>query len=224
MKFKAFLLSTLLSTTAFAHSPYELISVPHSEIDQHLTIGTDANGTPKNLQGLWWMDGNPLADEVISFAGTQWEEIVENGEVVGYKGTLPVYDEGVWSWHDSKAGAFLYSLVLKNRLTYVATFNKDFTHGVILPTVKPLGVLPTLTIPASMLVEFTMTQVDENEYSRDSILFGLPSQYRFRRLVDANGNRLPYFDEFVEKAEADNALLPICKNNANESLPTSCVR
>jgi hypothetical protein len=223
MTFKALLLSTLLSSTAFA-GQYEFVSVPHAEVDQHLTIGSDANGTPKNLQGLWWMNGNPLADEVISFASTQWEEIVEDGEVVGYRGTLPVYDEGIWSWHDSKAGRILYSLVLGHRLTYVAEFNKDFTYGVIEPRIKPLGVLPAVTIPASMLVEFTMTQVNENEFSRDSILLGQPSQYRFRRIVDAEGNRLPDFDEFVEKAEVSNALLPICKNNTSETLPSSCAR
>lgn len=223
MKIKALVLSMLLSSAAFA-GKYELISVPHDEVDSHLTIGTDATGTPKNLQGLWWMNGNPLADEVVSFAGAQWQEIVEDGEVVGYSGTLPVFDEGVWSWHHSHAGHFLYGAVLAHRLVYVAKFNKDFTQGVVLPRIKPLGVLPTLTIPPSMLVEFTMTQVDENEFSRDSIVLGVPSRYRFRRIVDADGIRLPAFDEYLEKVEVPNALLPICKNNTSETLPTSCAR
>jgi hypothetical protein len=154
MKIKAILFSLLISTAAFA-GPYELISVPHEDIDSHLTIGTDANNTPKNLQGLWWMNGNPLADEVVSFAGAQWREVVEGGEVVGHEGTLPVFDEGVWSWHDSTAGRLLYSLVLANRLVYVATFNKDFTKGVVVPRINPIGPLPQVTLPPSLLVTFT---------------------------------------------------------------------
>lgn len=224
MKSNILALSLLFSAPAFAGN-YQLVSVPHSEVDAHMTIGTDATGTPKNLQGLWWMNGNPLADEVVSFAGTQWETITDaDGEITGYVGTLPVYDEGVWSWHDSAAGRLLYTVVLKTKLVYVATFNKDFTYGQVKPTFQPIGVLPKIEIPPSMLVNFTMNQVSSEEFSRDSVVLGQPSQYRFRRIVDADGNRLPAFDEFVRLAESANALLPVCLHKTDEQLPTNCAR
>ncbi|RZA23949.1 MAG: hypothetical protein EOP10_11335 [Proteobacteria bacterium] len=63
-----------------------------------------------------------------------------------------------------------------------------------------------------MLIDFELNYVDGNEYSRDSVLLGRPHTYRFRRIVDGQGNRLPAYDEFVEKAEVANALLPILRN------------
>lgn len=215
-----------LSTAAFA-GQYALESVPHEDIDQYLTIGSDATGTPENLQGLWWMDGNPLADEVVSFAGTSFEEIIEDGELVGYRTEIPVFDEGIWSWHDTLAGRVLYGLVLTQRLVYVGVFNTDFTYGEVTPTIKPLSVLPTVTIPRSMLVDFTMTQVNEDEWSRDSIVFGQASSYRFRRIVDGAGNRLPAYDDYITAIDSRgpaNALLPYCKKDEGSVLPTACAR
>ncbi len=213
-----------LASSAFAKSPYELVSVPHSEIDSHLVIGSDATGTPANLQGLWWMNGNPLPDEVVSFAGMSWTDIVEDGEVVGHRGFVPVYDEGVWSWHDSVYGRGLYDLVLQNKLTYEVVFNADYTEAQVTPRAKLFGLVPQVTLPPSMLVDFDMRLVDENEFARDSVIFGQPSSYRFRRIVDGQGKRLPAFQEFLAAVEAPNALLPVCKDPASTSLPSTCVK
>ncbi len=216
MKLKALALAVLAFSSVQASanplSPYDLRSVNHDEVISWMVPGTDATGTPENLQGLWWMNGNPLADEVVSFAGVKWEEVLEDGEVVGYTGALPVYDEGVWSWHGSLAGLSLYNLVLSTKLVYVAEFNKDFSYGVVTPTFQPLKNGPTIKLDPSKFVTFTMKQVDENEYARDSIILTLPSTYRFRRIVDGNGTVLQAnYAEFLQKVEAQNAILPFCK-------------
>ncbi|HYX34386.1 MAG TPA: hypothetical protein VE954_14880 [Oligoflexus sp.] len=233
MNMKLLALSLLVSSSAFGFTyPYEMISVPHKDVIEHMIVGSDDTNTPENLQGLWWMDGNPLPDEVVSFAGTKWEEVVEDGELVGYVGTLPVYDQAVWTWHDSPEGRAVYKAVLKAKLVYKARFNKDFTSGVVTPTIQPGHKL--FEIMPSKLLEFRMEQVGENEFARDSTIATLESSYRFRRIVDGKGNKLDtVFEEFLQKAEADNAWLPICPLEEQKfdaegkliiNLPTACVK
>lgn len=224
MKTKIIVLGLVLASQAMAAVPaYELISVPHEELDQFLVPGTDATGTPEPLQGLWWMDGNPLPDEVISFAGAKWETLYEDGAVVGHQTKIPVYDSGIWSWHDSIQGRLLYAGANLVELVYVITFNSDFTFGRAKPEFK-LGLLPSIVIPASMLVDFTVVKISEDEYRRDTVLLGQKSSYRFRRLVTAEGERLANWEEFLSKVEAPNALLPICTNNVNFLPPSSCAK
>ena len=227
MKLLILSLSLLMSVNALARSPYSLESVPHEDIDSYMTIGSDETNTPKNLQGLWWMDGNPLPDEVVSFASAQIEAIEEDGEIVGWEAYIPVYDEGIWTWHDSLAGRALYRAVEKNNLVYRGIFNADWTFGQVTPNVRLFSVLPNLNIPQSRLLDFSMTQVTENEWRRDSVLFGGESSYRFRQIVDGEGNRLPAYDEYVQSIKDRNigdALMPVCTKDDGEFLPTSCAR
>ncbi|SME96530.1 hypothetical protein [Pseudobacteriovorax antillogorgiicola] len=219
------LISMFLSSHVLAFSSYDLMSVSHEEIDQYLIAGSDDTGTPRNLQGLWWMDGNPLADEVVSFSSARIEAIEEAGNVIGYKAYIPVYDEGIWSWHDSFSGRSLYRAVEKNQLVYQGIFNTDFSYGDVTPIIKPFGVFPEVEIPQSMLLNFSMSQVSDNEWSRDSVIFGQESSYRFRQIVDGEGNRLPAWDDYlisIEARDVGNALLPVCTRDNGPVLPTSC--
>ncbi|MFW7379988.1 MAG: hypothetical protein ACOH5I_14335 [Oligoflexus sp.] len=229
MKIVILLASMLFSAplTAGIFNEYKMLSFPHEEVDSYLQIGNFLTGTPENLQGLWWMDGNPLADEVISFAGAKFDPIVENGELIGYGANIPVFDEGIWTWHDTLAGRFLYSLIQGAQVRYLAVFNPDFTYGEVVPYLQPLKPLPGFEIPSSMLVNFTMTQVDANEWSRDSVLLGQASSYRFRRIVEGDGTRLPAWDEFVAAINSRgpaSALMPVCKNNPDKVYPTPCAQ
>jgi hypothetical protein len=222
-------LGLCFSTALFAETPYRFLSVPHVDIDQYLTPATEEMGIPKNLQGLFWMDGNPLADEVVSFASAHFIPIEENGQIQGYEAWIPVYDEGIWSWHDTLQGRLAYAGVRRSNLIYHVVFNPDFTTGRIIPVAKvlPVPAAPGLEIPQSMLVDFDMTLVNPDEFRRDSRLLGLPHMYRFRRIVDGEGRRLAAYDDYVASIKARglvNALLPVCKNNRNLTLPTSCAR
>lgn len=217
---------TAASAAVASPGPYEFKSVPHAELIEHLVPGSDATDTPAPLQGLWWMDGNPLPDEVVSFAGTKFEALKEDGVVVGYEAYAPVYDEGVWSWHDSREGKLLYGAVKKFKLVYHIVFNADFTQGEVTPTLDLLPGPLKSEIPQSMLLKFSMKQVSPVEYSRDSIIAGRPSAYRFRQIVDAQGQLLPAYDDYL-KSVADrnlpNALLPVCtRSNPERTLPTPC--
>lgn len=217
-------LSIMLTSSAFA--AYEKISVPAIDIDQYLTYGSDETNTPKNLQGLWWMDGNPLADEVLSFAGAIWSEEYEDGELIGYVARIAVYDEGIWSWHDTTEGNILYNMVLGSKLVYEAHFNLDFTFGQVTPNIQPSSVFPEIVIPSSPFIDFSMIMINDVEWRRDSVLLGQASSYRFRQIVDGAGNRLPAYDDYVYAIESRgpaNALLPVC-DLEGDVLPTPCAR
>jgi hypothetical protein len=72
-----------------------------------------------------------------------------------------------------------------------------------------------------------MTRVSEDEYRRDTSVLGANHTYRFRRIVDGKGNRLPAYDELQKvlvKLGLKKALLPYCAGNTNDTLPTSCRR
>ncbi len=217
---------SILGTGVAKAQDYDFVSVPHSEIDQHLVIGSSENGTPEELGGLWWMDGNPLPDEVVSFAGANFEAIFnESGELEGHVGIVPVYDEGVWSYHDTEIGRFLVDLARLVRLHYVVEFNASFTEAQITPSFSPTP--RRFELPPSRLLDFRMSRISENEYLRDSEMFGTPMEYRFRRIVTADGERLPAFQEYLDaiaERGPENALLPVCTANTADRLPTSCVK
>ncbi|MBC7658267.1 MAG: hypothetical protein H7249_01010 [Chitinophagaceae bacterium] len=222
MKLNHLPLALLLSSSAYAQ-PYELRKIPLRDIDHQMAIGSDVTGTPKNLQGLWWMDGNPMADEVMSFASTEWTDILKDGEVVGHTASIPVYDQGVWSWHDSFAGRCMYEWALGAHLRYNLSFNEDFTDGHVTPEIKPFAMRHGMK-PSGHFVEFTMVKVPANEYRRDSTIGGRTRTYRLRRIVDGEGNRLPSFVDYLRGAEVEELLLPFCKEDSNSSLPSACVK
>lgn len=226
MKILLGFLGLALSASALANpNQYRYESAPNSEIDQYLVIGSSATGTPDALQGLWWLDGNPVPDKVISFASAQFQDIVVDGQVVGHEALLPVYDEGVWSWDFSPQGFAAYTLARTTRLTYRLVFNADYTHGDITPIITAGPLVNRLEIPQTLIASFTMDLVNENEYSRDTLLLGSPSNYRFRRIVDGAGNRLPVaFAEYLESLRVEGpakALLPVCKTSDGQ-LPSPC--
>jgi hypothetical protein len=192
---------------------FTLLSIPHSQMDKNLPFGSDETHTPKNLQGMFWMDGNPLPDKLVSLAKLKFTDLKDqNGKVTGHRTYVPVYEQGVWTWDDTKAGHALYKLVHDVKLTYKVDFNADYTFGQVTPlvTLAP-GIKPT-AIPPSMLVNFTLTLKDPNEFSRDSVLAGKNYTYRFRRVVDGDGNRLPAWNDFTRRMEErnlPNGLIPV---------------
>ena len=76
-----------------------------------------------------------------------------------------------------------------------------------------------------MLVDFELNKVAEDEYARDSIILGQVSTYRFRRIVDGEGRRLPAYEDYVAsilERGPINALIPICRKGDGDTLPTRC--
>lgn len=222
-----FLVSSLASAGQYGN--YRIDSVPNREIDKQLPIGTAKTGTPANLRGLWWMDGNPLADKIISFARAKITDVKNrSGKITGHQMILPVYDEGMWSWDDSAKGRDLYGLVFEFRLTYKGQFDVDYTFGQVTPIINPLHGRIGVAIPPSKLVDFTMTKLKDkpNEWSRDSILNGKAYQYRLRRIVDENGKHTDDWDDFIKKVVEEgglaSSLIPICTLDDDGTYPTAC--
>jgi hypothetical protein len=62
-----------LDSEAGVSAGFELIEIRSEQVDQEMIIAGESSGIPEVLQGLWWMDGNPLPDEVISLGGSTWD-------------------------------------------------------------------------------------------------------------------------------------------------------
>ena len=77
---------------------------------------------PPNLQGLFYMEGNPAPDDIASFGGSDWAFNDYDGvNDASVDAEISVYGNRVWSWHDNAAG----------RATYVLFFSKknlDFSQ------------------------------------------------------------------------------------------------
>jgi len=172
---------------------YRLVELDSVDADQALLRADDSTGTPPFLQGLWWMDGNPLPDKVISFARSPWDAATRTTHI-------DVYDEGIWSWHASLDGRALYEWVRTFELVYELTYDETLSFVTIIPTVKVAG--HRVAVPESV-VKFTAERVDDDLWLRRSYLNGrLEHTYSLRRIVRADGERLPTYDDYVAAAPA----------------------
>ena len=170
---------------------YRLVEVPSSSADAFMPIAGPRTGLPASLQGLFWMDGNPLPDKLVSFGASSWDAATRTTRI-------KVYDEGIWSWHGDLAGRALYGFVRAVELTYELQFNEALDFAEITPILHVSG--KTVRVPSS-IVRFTARLTGEGVLLRESYLFGrLFNTYHFRRVVTADGQRLPAFDDYVAVA------------------------
>ncbi len=174
---------------------FSLQEIKTDEVEKFLTIGTKQN-VPKGLDdfhGLWYMNGNPLADEVLSFAGAKFDA-QQNAYLAR------VYDEKIWTWSPNTAGRTLYQAVRQTGLTYKIVKEDDATYQV-----TPLIFLPEyllgveLSIPA-LLADFEIKKTEDPDvWMRPSKFFGRNiGTYRFTRIVYANGTRTSkYYSDYL---------------------------
>ena len=142
--------------------------------------GSDADGLPERLQGIFWMDGNPNPDELISFANSNWNE--EDKTLA-----IKVYGPDVWSWHNDIAGRGLYELLLATELTYEFKFSDDLTLMDITPVINIAG---HRLSPPEFLVKFGSRYINDKLWLRDSAFLGRDvGSYNLRRVIDQNGVR-----------------------------------
>jgi hypothetical protein len=178
-------------TTALLADHYRLVAFDSADADRVLIVGDGSTGIPPALQGLWWMDGNPLADKIVSFGASPWDDETHQTNIV-------VYGEGIWSWHGDLEGSALYASVRASELVYELTYDADVTFAEIVPTVK-VG-LGRVRVPPS-LVRFTATRISDDLWLRHSYLNGrLVHTYAFRRIVRGDGTREPAYDDYVAAA------------------------
>jgi hypothetical protein len=179
------------SAAPLAREHYRLVPFASEDADQAMIVGDGSTGIPPALQGLWWMDGNPLADKIVSFGASPWNDETHQTSIV-------VYGEGIWSWHGDLEGRALYASVRASELVYELTYDADLTFAEIVPIVK---VGPArLRVPQS-LVRFTASRISDELWLRHSYLHGrLVHTYAFRRIVRGDGSREPAYDEYVAAA------------------------
>jgi hypothetical protein len=143
-----------------------------------------SEATPAPLQGIWYMNGNPLADRTVSFANMKF--INKDGKKFAY---FPVFGANNYTFLGDESGEKLYTMAKDFDLIYEVTFNNDFTFGEIVPTMK-IGII-RIRIPKK-IVEFTMTQKSDGYFIRDSKFLGKPlPSYNFVRIFDKNKNPIP---------------------------------
>ena len=177
----------------------ELLRFTSDQIDQVMIIADEASEVPSELHGLWWMDGNPVADDVVSFAKSSWDENRR-------KTSIEVFGSGVWSWHDSEDGLRTFGGANRFKLTYNFTFNPELTFAQIIPVVS-LGKIK-LRIP-KFIANFTMVRLDDGYWVRKTKFFGQDSgDYYLRRIVSADGVRAESFYDFLNSAPL-NHFIPV---------------
>jgi len=86
-----------------------------------------------DLAGLWWMMGNPLAEEFVSFRGTTVTSSIEG--TFPKETSSPSNLRGHWVWPKSIAGTALMSYYAQTELPTVAqsTTWTNSTYAVIVP-------------------------------------------------------------------------------------------
>lgn len=157
--------------------------------------GSDLTGTPRALQGIWWMDGNPLSDETVSFANVDFSQRYP---------LLPVYMPNNFTFHggesgdyqskeadhNDKAGAKAFGLAKNFSLIYEFHFEndgKDYSRAYIIPTVKlKVGPFSPQLRLSKQILEFQFIQTDEHTYERShTVARGRPidASYTFRRIL-----------------------------------------
>jgi len=154
-------------------TPFEPMDLPQHQAMNH--------ASPGPLQGLWYMNGNPLADRTVSFANMKFT--VKDGKQFA---AFPVFGANNYTFTGDEAGEKLYTMARDFNLIYEVSFNNDFTYGEIVPTMK-IGVI-RIRIPKK-IVEFTMTQKQDGYFVRESKFLGkaLPA-YNFVRIFDKDKN------------------------------------
>lgn len=179
----------------------ELRSFPIEDVDKELEIGTGV-GVPATLRGLWYMDGNPVPDEIFSMST---EFVKEAGNMVVGKLNMHATNRlGLQSNEDGEGLLQALSLTeatYEVRCKYEGSFD-NVNYCTISPSLfgsKPLPPNPNIVdfnmsiLPVDdpdHIPEDGVNQEEQLTFKRGSSLFGRSSNYMFRRVVDQHGRRL----------------------------------
>lgn len=147
---------------------------------------------PEVLQGVFFMDGNPLPDDCITMYDSPWD--AQNLIL-----SLQVFGTRKWTFHPNVSGLVILTLVRLSKLVYEICFD-----DASLQSAKITPIVFGVRIPA-WLVNFTMEQTDAKNgdtWLRRSLWFGsmsLGGDYTLRKVVDKQGNYTPAFKDMLSK-------------------------
>ncbi|KAJ3094803.1 hypothetical protein HDU97_007560 [Phlyctochytrium planicorne] len=177
---------------------FKLIEVKSADIDKHITPANPSNTPPQVpsfLHGAFYMKGNPLSDEVVSFANG-WYHQQDKAYYVR------VYDQDVWTWDNNIQGKLLYDSVRSNGLTYRVTWN-----AANVTQIEPIFNLPLwlgngdTTIREWYKNLTSVPTADPNYFIRKTLDRGRPVEsYQVFRILNADGSRTEkYASEYLER-------------------------
>lgn len=154
-------------------------------LEKHVLLGKE--NVPKSFRGLWWMDGNPAAEVVVSFARSVYDKS---------KGTMTsIYnDQDSYLMQPSIAGMAVWTAFLaakvKLQVRIPANVNMDnlkVGDRLFVDT----GLLSNVIVKTSSL---PTTYVSDQHWKRETG----KHCYNLRQIVDENGRKLPVYDRFVK--------------------------
>jgi hypothetical protein len=172
-------------------------------------IAIKETNLPSVLKGVFFMDGNPLPDDCITFYNIEWDS--QNKTLA-----LPVSAPLQWTFHNTIFGWLLLRSSQLTRFTYKIEFaDASLQHGQVIPF--GLGIrIPKWVIDATIDKEENSPNGDI--WYRKNRWFGGISragEYTLRRVVDEDGNYTPAFKQMLTKVQ--NECLVIARNSKDES-------
>lgn len=167
-----------------------------------MVVGTAENMDPQlqalglDFTGLWWMRGNPVPEELVSFA-----RATVNSSTFPAQLLWPGSRSGMWSWNDNAVGWGLVSYYALFDPTEPMEVNFDnATHGSIETGLTDL--------PLVWVDQWPFIKLNEDEWLRpttfqEESLFP-DTNYTLTRVVMADGQPHPvYWGKFMEYMTTD---------------------
>ena len=142
----------------------------------NLLAGEKTQDLPEILQGVFFMDGNPLPDDFIKFDGAKWDG---RTKILRLSVSAPLQ----WTFANSSSGRQLLNSAKSTNTIYEFQFDDNLRSAQITPII--LG----LRAP-KWLVDFSLIQINEKTWDRkNSWLGGLFDNfgYTLRKILDKNG-------------------------------------
>ena len=146
---------------------------------------------PDTLQGVFFMDGNPLPDDCITMYNLEWD--AQNLTLF-----LPVFGKVQWTFQPLIQGRILLFGAWLTRFTYKIEFEDE---TLMRAQITPFG----FGIPfPRWIIDATMHQEENSQngdiWKRENIWLGGASRmggYTLRRIVDKDGNYTPAFSDML---------------------------
>jgi len=175
-----------------------VIEVPSNGIEAYMPIATEAQGLPETIQGIWWMDGNPLGDILVTLGSSHYDPATRTA-------FLTTGDEGSYSFRKSAMTRSAYEHALKDGQGYVMQFDETFQHATITPSLLKNGKRQLIS---TKIVRFEMHYAGDGHWIRQSWVFGIRiPDYNLRRVVRADGTRDPAYTGYLKSAGVYSYLL-----------------
>jgi hypothetical protein len=193
-------------------------SFTRDRVAEFQKAGTSETKTPKDLQGIWWMDGNMACTCTASFANVDFSvpfpimsNFSENN--FSYQGGNPTggakgggdasYETGVKSFNSAVANNSVYEWHFEGE------GEAKYQKGSIFPLMRlnVFGIPLALRIKPT-LMRFGFTKKSDDLYLRENYLFkiklaGAAGQYQLKRILKPSESdpkilvKTKYWDEYV---------------------------